>query len=415
MKVNNCIIALIFSVSGSKGLNKCIFAFIPSLETWKVPLRKHYIFARMNVNGITQELWDGGTIVMKIKQMIEEHLDRIKKATIELEELESLFVGVEVDSRKFAEAVLDLERIGVLEAVKSAGRTMKPPTLAYRYRVNKQYLTEKHTIRLQQYRLELHPAIQLDSYFALPEQQFVQDRPWIDQIDHYLKMKGIPSSTVPAPERSFQLTGNEKWITDLGGYALLRRLGLWELLRIHPVSDPLMLAVNPFSLMEQSQSHSQCIHLIVENKTTFQALLPVLPFSSFSTLIYGCGNKITGNLDMFPLQYPVADREHYFLYFGDLDYEGIRIWYEGNKLWPLIPALPFYAACLAEPYVLGKTNQRRHDDAVEAFIQYFAPEQQEQIESCLRSGGYYPQETLTTQQLQQIWRNEEWKRWINLK
>lgn len=350
---------------------------------------------------------------MNIKQMIDEHLGHIKKTTIQLEELESLFIGVEVDSREFAEAVLELERIGVLEAVKSAGRTMKSPTLAYRYRVNKQFLTEKYTNQLQQYRLELHPAIQLDSYFALPEQQFVQDRPWIDQINHYLKTKGLPSTTVPAPERSFQLTGNEKWITDNGGYALLRRLGLWEQLRIHPVSDPLMLAVNPSSLMDQSHSH--CIHLIVENKTTFQALLPVLPSSSFSTLIYGCGNKITGNLDMFPLQYPVPDREHYFLYFGDLDYEGIRIWYEANKLRPLIPALPFYAACLVKPYVWGKTNQRRHDEAVGAFIQYFAPHQQGQMENCLKSGGYYPQETLTTQQLQQIWRNEEWKRWINLK
>lgn len=349
---------------------------------------------------------------MNIKQTIEEHLSLIKKATVALEELEMLFAGLEADPRVFAAAVIELEQSGVLEAVKTAGRTMKQPALAYRYRVNKPSIMERYIHQLQQYRLKIHPAIQLDSYFALSEQQFVQDRHWIDRIDHFLKTEGVPSSTVPAPERSFQLAGNEKWITDLGGEALLKRLELWDLLRIHPVSDPLMLAVNPSPLTESS--HLRCLHLIVENKTTFQALLPVVPSSPFNTLIYGCGNKITGNLDMFSLQYPVTDREHHFFYFGDLDYEGIRIWHEANKQQTMVPALPFYEACLKQPYVLGKSNQRRSDQAVEAFIQFFSQDRQAQIENCLHSGGYYPQETLTSQQLQQIWRSNAWKQWINL-
>lgn len=349
---------------------------------------------------------------MNIKQTIEQHLSLIKKTTIALEELEELFVGSEVDPCEFAAAMLELEHSAVLEAVKSAGRTMKQPSLAYRYRVNKSYLKERHIHELQRYRLNLHLAIQLDSYFALPEQQFAEDKPWIERIDHFLKTEGFPALAVPAPERSFQLTGNEKWITDLGGHALLKRLGLWDLLLIHPVSDPLMFAVNPEFL--SSTVHPRCLHLIVENKTTFQALLPVLPSSTFSTLIYGCGNKITGNLEMFSLQYPVSDREHHFYYFGDLDYEGIRIWHEANKQQTLLPALPFYEACLEQPYVLGKSNQRKSDPTVEAFIRFFSKDQQNQIESCLQSGGYYPQETLTTQQLQQIWRSEVWKQWIHL-
>src|SRR5690606_27951704 len=169
-----------------------------------------------------------------------------------------------------------------------------------------------------------------------------------------------------APERSFQLVGNEKWITDLGGHALLKRLGLWDLLRVHPVSDPLMFAVNPNAATKCPPS--LYLHFIVENKTTFQALLPMLPSSQFSTLIYGCGNKITGNIDMFPLQFPATVYDHRFYYFGDLDYEGIRIWYETNKQQAIIPALPFYEACLAQPYAMGKTNQRRNDAAVEAFV-----------------------------------------------
>lgn len=349
---------------------------------------------------------------MNIKHTIEGHLGRYKKATIALEELELLFAGFEADPHEFAETVLELENSGVLESVASAGRTLRPPSLAYRYRVNKKYVTARHTHQLQQYRLRIHPAIPLDSYFAFPEQQFEQDRPWIDRIDQYLTEHGFPTVPVPAPERSFHLTGNEKWITDLGGQALLKRLGLWDKLLIHPVSDPLMFAINPQVLIHPASP--RCLHLIVENKTTFQALLPVLPSSLFSTLIYGCGNKITGNLDMFPQQYPVTGREQSFYYFGDLDYEGIRIWYDADGQQKLLPALPFYEACLSQSSVPGKSNQRRNEQAVQAFINYFTADQQEQIERALGSGCYYPQETLTTHQLQKIWGSEQWKQCTSL-
>ncbi|WNS40849.1 Wadjet anti-phage system protein JetD domain-containing protein [Paenibacillus sp. MMS20-IR301] len=349
---------------------------------------------------------------MIIKSMIEEHLSDYKKTTITLEELEQLFAGRAADPRDFAGAVMELESSGVLEPVKSAGRTMKQPSLGYRYRVNKQYIMARHNHQLQQYRLKLHPAIGLDSYFALSEQQFVQDRPWIERIDHFLHTHGFPDIPVPAPERSFQLTGNEKWITELGGYSLLKRLGLWDQLLILPVSDPLMFAVNP--QVWTNPAPPRCLHFIVENKTTFQALLPVLPSSSFSTLIYGCGNKITGNLDMFTLQYPVTGSEHVFYYFGDLDYEGIRIWYDADKRLAMIPALPFYDACLAKPCVPGKSNQRRNEEAVQAFSNWFPQEQQGQIENTLSSGSYYPQETLMTHELQHIWGSGAWKQWTDL-
>lgn len=225
-----------------------------------------------------------------MKQMIEEHLSSTKNTTITLSDLQSLFRDSPVDPQKFSAAILDLEQGKVLEAVKAAGRTVKQPSLAYRYRINKSLLKKHHVHQLQRYRLPLHPVIHLEGYFALPEEQFVEDKLWIERIDTFLKSKGLPTIVAPAPERSFQLVGNEKWIAELGGEALLRRLGLWELLLIQPVSDPLMLAVNLSPPGESS--YSRCLHLIVENKTTFQALLPILPSSAFSTLIYGCGNSI---------------------------------------------------------------------------------------------------------------------------
>lgn len=349
---------------------------------------------------------------MKIRQTIEEYLMLHPKSTIALEELERLFAGGTASPREFAEAILALEKGGALTPVKSAGRTMKQPPLSYRYRVNRPSITEHHTHKLQRYRLRLHPAIGLDSYFSLSAHEFEQDWPWIERIDRFLQTSGFPSAPAPAPERSFELTGNEKWITELGGDVLLKRLNIWEQLLIHPVSDPLMFAINPQTLSSMAPLRS--LHLIVENKTTFQALLPVLPSSTFSTLIYGSGHKITGNIEMFPLQYPVTEREQVFYYFGDLDVEGIRIWYETNKRQAVRPALPFYEACLAKPYVPGKSNQRRNEQAVQAFMHHFSKEQQVLMESCLGSGHYYPQEILTTGELQRIWGSTEWIQWTDL-
>lgn len=99
---------------------------------------------------------------MSIKKKIKGHLSAIKKATITLEDLESLFDNIEINDHEFRLAVLELEQEGMLESVKTAGRTVGQPSVAYRYRINKPFITEQYSQSLQQYRLELHPAIQLE-------------------------------------------------------------------------------------------------------------------------------------------------------------------------------------------------------------------------------------------------------------
>lgn len=374
----------------------------------------------------------------EVKERLLGFLQTYGKATLWLEQLERLFEHTSVQYREFAEAVAELEESGLLAAVRSAGRNGKRPSLANRYRVETGRLRRDHRERLQQLRLTLHPAIGLDAYFALGEAVFAADWPWIERIDRRLRADGLPREPAPAPERSFELVGDEKWLTDGGGKALLERIGLWDKLLIQPAQDPLMLAIHPQALggaaifaasaapsfqstargelgssnaPDTGDSHKPCLHLIVENKTTFHALLPVLGETLFHTLIYGCGNKIVGNIDMLPLQVPLPGREHVFYYFGDIDHSGIGIWREVAAKCGAIPALPFYRACLDKPWPLGKTGQLRRENAVESFAAYFSPEERERLAACLREGGYYPQETLSTQELGRIWRGSEWKAW----
>ncbi|WP_410513530.1 DUF2220 family protein [Paenibacillus sp. BR2-3] len=346
----------------------------------------------------------------EVKQKMLGYISAGKQATVRLEQLEQWFAGEAVEYEVFAEAVQELEREGVLSEVKTEGRTGRSPDLARRYRIERTKLRGDFQLRVHRLRLELHPLISLDRYFSLGEVALEQDIPYLRLIDSYLKEHGLPHHIVAAPERSYAIVQDEKWITDNGGRALLTRIGLWDRLMVAAEYDPLMMAVNPeylASLQALPQSEP-CLHLIVENKTTFQALLPALPDTVFHTLIYGCGNKITGNIEMFPKQYPLPDRKHQFYYFGDIDHKGIQIWSDLARKVEAVPALAFYRACIAKAPAVGKEYQRPNTKALSSFTSFFSERDKTQMEHCLSDGQYYPQETLSTRELQAIWRDTPW-------
>lgn len=325
------------------------------------------------------------------------------RRTIDLTHLEELAKSSVRTYEEFADVILQLEKDQILEMVKSKGRTARTPSLAYQYRIQKSVLTSSHHQELQSYRNKLHPAILLDEYFRSDPVVWRQDLPFIEKIDLYLKEFGFPNEPVPAPERSFELVHDEKWIVEKGGKEILERIGLFERLQIIPVSEPLMFAVNPGQIHKKNQ-----LHLIVENKTTYQGLLPALVDTEFSTLIYGSGKAIIKSFEQFPSQYPV-NANHQFFYFGDLDKEGVSIWYSLTKRQSVKLALPFYTACLVQEPVKGKSYQLENRDALQAFLTNFSKPHQDKIQRLLRLGNYYPQEIIKSKQLQAIWRESDWK------
>lgn len=320
-----------------------------------------------------------------------------------LSELENMIGKNYSDYRSFANEITTLETIGALTMVKSKGRNGNKPSLAYQYRINRVLLNEDYHRELENYRLKLNNQINIDKYFHMDEYTWNKDLPYIEKIHSYLENNGIPTVEAAAPERSFELVGDEKWITDKGGKEILERIGLWDKLRVFPVSDPLMLAINPHTIHQKMH-----YHLIIENKTTYQGLLPMLIHTDFSTLIYGSGNKIAKSIENFPNQYPV-EGEHAFFYFGDIDRSGITIWFSLNKRQQVLPAVPFYKACLEKGEAFGKTNQRPDEEALHSFLTYFPDNLAEQIRNLLGKGAYYPQEVLKTRELQCIWEETEWK------
>lgn len=335
-------------------------------------------------------------------EQIRRLLATYKNKTITLSELEQLLNVHFHTYQEFSKAIVHLEEESVLTMVKAKGRTARTPSLAFHYRINKSKLTKDFHKEIQNYRTKLHPDIILDSYYGKAPSLWKVDLPYLQKIDHYLKHHPFPTEHAPAPERSYELVGDEKWIVEKGGKELLDRVGLFNKLQIIPVSEPLMFALNPTNINKQNQ-----YHLIVENKTTYQGLLPTLKETKFSTLIYGSGKSVIKSIEQFPMQYPVNENHHFF-YFGDIDREGISIWYSLAQKQSIQLALPFYQACLAYEPTEGKTYQQERTESMKAFLSFFSVEHQKKIRKLFDEGKYYPQEVLKAKHLQQIWRNSNW-------
>lgn len=331
------------------------------------------------------------------------YLNTYRKTTLQLSQLERLLSG-KVTYEQFATVIISLVEKGLLIPVRSGGTNGKPIPLHNTYRINKQKLRNKLIEEIQRCQLLLHPKIKLQTYLALPEEEWHRDLPWIKTIDSYLRQNGLPFTYATSPERSLELTGDEKWIDEKGGKSLLERLELWELLKISDSPDPLMLAVNPVAFTGKLHRH-----LIVENKATFYALLNLLEDSGWTSLILGYGWKIVGNFALTVPQLGLQKHSHRFYYFGDLDPEGINIWYSLNqKHFSIKPAVPFYRALLAKPHLTGKESQQHNPIAIEAFSAYFAPSEQDSIQRIIHQGGYQPQEALSKEELTEIWEDDRW-------
>ncbi|WP_010648774.1 Wadjet anti-phage system protein JetD domain-containing protein [Oceanobacillus massiliensis] len=336
-----------------------------------------------------------------MKEM-KEALALYPKKTIDINTLQELFSAFFDSYEAFAEEVLALENAGILLMMKSKGRSTRQPSIALHYRIQSATLKKVHHHLLQQYRIQFHSAINLDYYYQHDPKQWHEDLPYLQQIDQYIKRHGFPIEAIPAPERSYEIVGDEKWITEKKGKELLERVQLFNKLQVIPVSEPLQFAINPDKIQ-----HSMQMHLVVENKTTYQGLLPSIKQTSFATLIYGRGKGIIQSMEQFDRQYPVT-ASHHFFYFGDIDREGIAIWHSLTKKVEMQLALPFYRACLERQPAQGKDYQRQRLEAEEAFFQGFNKAEQSQLKDLLEAGYYYPQETLKTKELQKIWEGSHW-------
>ena len=322
---------------------------------------------------------------------------------VSLIEMERAVPGI-VEYRLFADGVLQLMEEGILVPIRAHGMNGAQPALPNSYQVQKQRLKADFFEEIRQFQFSLHPLIQLDCYFKRSEALWKKEELWLGKLQGYLAINGLPEIEASIWERSYEIMGDEKWISECGGRSFLQRVGIFEKLKIVDLIEPLMFALNPRRIQEPC-----CYHLIVENKTTFDALAEILPETAFLTLIYGAGKCFLNSITQLESQLHMPDAQHVLFYFGDLDLEGITIWYLLNKRRPASLALPFYQALLGKKSNQGKINQRKDEKAYQEFCSCFSQGEQEIIQGLFAGQSYYPQEALTTQEVQDIGRTIWWK------
>ena len=301
---------------------------------------------------------------------------------------------------EYADIIVKLVNQGYLKTVKAAGYNNKSINLPNEFYIESKKINANYYFELEKFSLKYGEFFTLDYYFKKSEKKWLEDKDKINMIFEYLKLNGFPFFYATAQERSYDLVGDEKWIDFKGGIKLINALNIKEKLLIQNQNEPAMFAVS--SKFIKSNLYK---HLIVENKAVYYRLLDLLNETNFSTLIYGAGWRVISGIKDFNKQFPF-DGEHEFYYFGDIDYEGIKIYKSINDILEVSLATPFYNILLNEKESYGKHNQVKDIDAQDFFIQNFSNslELLEKIK-LLDSSNYWPQEGLSKIQLKKAWEN----------
>lgn len=319
------------------------------------------------------------------------------RKTILLEQMQMWFPKGEYDD--FRQVVLQLMQEGCLEAVRNSGTDYGG--LPRKFRINRGALFQSaEVIQRDAIRHALSARMDLRYYYEQPLSVWQENLPYICRLSDWMKTRS--GRAVSLQQRSWDIFHDEKYLMGPGMILLHRlKLSLADL-RVKEEPDPLMMAVAP-ATSERAVFH----HLVVENKAPYYALVPFLRESGFSSLIFGAGWKITANLNELPRQTGYAAARHLVWYFGDFDWEGLRIWQgaagSASDNLSVRLAVPFYQKYLQHEAPSGKENQQADETILESFERTVGEPAGSRFRSVLEQQRYYPQEALTQDELLQAW------------
>lgn len=305
--------------------------------------------------------------------------------------------------------LIEIEQITPIKTSKLNG---KKPALFNGYRILRpaeDYSAEKKEL------MYLCSQLNIDYYMKHLE-QYQKDRKYVLMLDGFMKKnKENLTEAVSGNERSFEIFGREKFISKEGGQRILSNLGVsLEQLNVYKTTEPLAYYTNhkrqPQKLLiieNKDTFYSMRKHLIDKNQTIFN--------EEIGTLIYGGGKAIYRSFEDFGLcvEPYMNDPNNTFLYFGDLDYEGILIY---EKLQQMVgqdkvikPFIPAYERMLIKGgrlnhpengemtsirYELPEMKSGQNQNCGDLFYSYFNEKVQKIMKELLAENRYIPQEIL---------------------
>lgn len=335
-----------------------------------------------------------------------EKLKQYNRSKIETEEMQE-FLEIP-DYGAFHELVSRLVEEGILEPVRASRLNGRIPPLYNRYRIVREQVDQ--TALVQEIRL-LHPTLHIEGYLGRPE-VYLKHREILSGLSHYLwHHRELLEEPMSCKERSFSVWGREKFLEQ--------KLSLVaEVLRFNNLPPDFLNYYHtpePFFEYVFTREPSMTV-CIIENKDTwftFRRLMQEKGRNAFfgeklHVLLYGEGNKVTKPNALIDYARGMLGRqgaEVRFLYFGDLDREGIRLFHRTGQANPglhLELFVPFYRLMLE--LAAGRDlplSQDRRDLPVpwDGFMAFFAKDEGQQMKELIDSGRYIPQEIVNYQVL----------------
>lgn len=343
-----------------------------------------------------------------MRELLEQYWQQLKRKRFKTAELERFVresmgqaYGKQGGYASFAQAVEQAVKEGRLKPVRSSRHNgMNPPLYNAYHVVQAEKTVQAHLL------VRYHPKLRMSAYARCPD-EYARDEPYLQQLDRFFREGGARAPVVSANERSFALFGDEKWLTSDEGQRVLRRVGLTLAdLRCEVTYEPF------FYYQRQLAEGDPHNVLIVENKDTFFSFKTLFQEGvyrwadvPFALLIYGEGRKIERSFSfVWELGLPVSQTQFY--YFGDLDPEGVAIWYRLSRkgqqgAYPervVIRPFSFFYEQLVNQWADRAPRQRhaqRGDrEAVDAFLRHLSPAAAARIRVLFSEGRYLPQEGL---------------------
>ena len=340
-----------------------------------------------------------GVIIANNRRFFMDKLLTSGKKKLTIDEIADMYRFEEYTS--LVHFINKLQQEEILVPVKNSKSNGKNPPLFLSYRLLPQKQEKEKWLEELEY--TINPVLNID-YYRNNIKAYLKDRGFIMAISQFLDHHKEQLSTMASlNERSFEIWGREKFLQKEGGKRILKNLSFdLSYLNIYETTEPLAYYSNhknvPQTILmieNKDTFYSMRRHLINGNKTILQ--------EEIGTLVYGAGKGIIKAFSDFEISVEpyMTKRENQLLYFGDLDYEGIRIYESLNQRFKKQSFQPFikgYEAMLkkAEGFDLPDTKEGQNENIGTNFLDVFEEGTKEKIIEILQSKKYIPQEILNS-------------------
>lgn len=335
-------------------------------------------------------------------------LSKYNKKTITKSELEEL-VKTHSDEVLF-ELIQECVKQGLISPISSSktnGNKSFPIHLKYKI-IRQENTHEKELEEIS----KLHPILQKTGYLQKKPAEYEKHKDFLLSLNQYLFLDRRNALLVSRKERSFEIFGEEKALDDRNQFAFLSRLGI--------TSETLLFYDTPEYCFNDyiPEKKSNMTLLICENKDIwfnirrmmFENNAKFIFDVQIDGVVFGSGNRVCEKAALCSYTRFFGGSDVTYLYWGDIDREGLNIYLRLVRSNPNIPIrlfLPGYQKMLHEAVktkIPLSEDKRKQIDDYSIIYHLFSEDDQRSLKFYIDANKRIPQEIVSYAVLQKCMR-----------